>query len=115
MRPIDVKKQLRSFIQPIAYECKITVGKKMACIHSRPLLNSHLICILLGTSLNVAAELQIVGRSASYTAKAIVMTSTPPRLLDQVRAVLRRKHYSLRTEEAYVGWVRRYVLFHGKR
>jgi hypothetical protein len=43
------------------------------------------------------------------------MTSTPPRLLDQVRAVLRRKHYSLRTEEAYVGWVRRYVLFHSKR
>jgi integron integrase len=43
------------------------------------------------------------------------MNSTPPRLLDQVRAVLRRKHYSLRTEEAYVGWVKRYVLFHHKR
>jgi integron integrase len=43
------------------------------------------------------------------------MDSSPPRLLDQVRAVLRRKHYSLRTEEAYVGWVRRYVLFHHKR
>jgi integron integrase len=45
----------------------------------------------------------------------MVMDSTPPRLLDQLRAVLRRKHYSLRTEEAYVGWVRRYVLFHYKR
>jgi len=43
------------------------------------------------------------------------MDSTTPRLLDQVRAVLRRKHYSLRTEEAYVGWVKRYVLFHQKR
>ena len=43
------------------------------------------------------------------------MDSTPPRLLDQVRAVLRRKHYSLRTEEAYVGWVKRFVLFHHKR
>jgi integron integrase len=43
------------------------------------------------------------------------MSTNTPRLLDQVRAVLRRKHYSLRTEEAYVGWVKRYVLFHGKR
>jgi hypothetical protein len=38
-----------------------------------------------------------------------------PRLLDQVRAVLRRKHHSLRTEEAYVGWIKRYILFHDKR
>src|SRR5439155_13837285 len=43
------------------------------------------------------------------------MSINTPRLLDQVRAVLRRKHYSLRTEEAYVGWVKRYVLFHHKR
>ncbi len=38
-----------------------------------------------------------------------------PRLLDQVRTRLRVKHYSLRTEEQYVGWIRRFVLFHGKR
>lgn len=38
-----------------------------------------------------------------------------PRLLDQVRRALRVRRYSRRTEEAYVGWVRRYVLFHGKR
>ena len=35
----------------------------------------------------------------------------PPRLLDQLRDVIRLKHYSLRTEEAYVEWVRRYVRF----
>jgi integron integrase len=40
---------------------------------------------------------------------------TPPRLLDQVRAACRARHYSLRTERAYVGWVRRYVLANGKR
>ena len=40
---------------------------------------------------------------------------TPPRLLDQVRAACRVRHYSLRTERAYVGWVRRYVLANGKR
>ena len=39
----------------------------------------------------------------------------PPKLLDQVRMVIRRKHYSIRTEESYVHWVRRFILFHGKR
>lgn len=38
-----------------------------------------------------------------------------PRLLDRLRACLRARHYSLRTEGAYADWVRRYVLFHGKR
>jgi integron integrase len=38
-----------------------------------------------------------------------------PRLLDQVRDKIRRKNYSIRTEEAYVEWVRRFVLHHGKR
>lgn len=39
----------------------------------------------------------------------------PPKLLDQVRGVIRARHYSLRTEEAYVRWMRRFILFHGKR
>jgi integron integrase len=39
----------------------------------------------------------------------------PPRLLDQVRASLRARHYSPRTERAYLGWIRRFILFHGKR
>ncbi|MGH9329184.1 MAG: phage integrase N-terminal SAM-like domain-containing protein, partial [Vicinamibacterales bacterium] len=38
-----------------------------------------------------------------------------PRLLDRVRAEIRVRHYSRRTEEAYVHWIRRYILFHGKR
>jgi glucan phosphorylase len=37
------------------------------------------------------------------------------KLLDQMRAVLWLKHMSIRTEEAYVSWVRRFILFHGKR
>ncbi|WP_420888698.1 phage integrase N-terminal SAM-like domain-containing protein [Chromobacterium amazonense] len=37
-----------------------------------------------------------------------------PRLLEQVRARIRVKHYSLRTEQAYVEWIRRFILFHGK-
>jgi integron integrase len=38
-----------------------------------------------------------------------------PRLLDRVRLAVRVRHYSRRTEEAYVTWVRRYILFHRKR
>jgi integron integrase len=38
-----------------------------------------------------------------------------PRLLDQVRDTLRLKHYSIRTEETYIGWIKRYILFHDKR
>ena len=38
-----------------------------------------------------------------------------PRLLDQVRAAIRRLNYSRRTEEAYVHWIKRYIYFHGKR
>lgn len=38
-----------------------------------------------------------------------------PKLLDQVRNAIRTKHYSIRTEEAYVNWVRKFVLFHNKR
>jgi len=41
--------------------------------------------------------------------------SQPPRLLAQVRERIRVKHYSLRTETAYVGWIKRYIHFHGKR
>ena len=39
----------------------------------------------------------------------------PPRLLDRVRQAIRTRHYSPRTEKAYVGWIRRYIFFHGKR
>ena len=39
----------------------------------------------------------------------------PPRLLDQVKQVMRVKHYALRTEECYAQWIKRFILFHGKR
>jgi len=38
-----------------------------------------------------------------------------PKLIDQVRSVIRVKHYSLRTEEAYWHWIKRFILFHKKR
>jgi Phage integrase, N-terminal SAM-like domain len=38
-----------------------------------------------------------------------------PRLLDRMRALLRARHYSIRTEDAYVQWAKRFILFQGKR
>jgi integrase len=38
-----------------------------------------------------------------------------PRLLDRVREAVRTRHYSRRTEKAYIHWVKRYIFFHGKR
>ncbi|MGH8399164.1 MAG: integron integrase [Gammaproteobacteria bacterium] len=42
-------------------------------------------------------------------------TTPPPKLLDQVRNRLRVKHYSIRTEQVYVDWIKRFILFHHKR
>src|SRR3954470_11206955 len=39
----------------------------------------------------------------------------PPKLLDRVRQACRVRHYSIRTEDAYHDWVKRYILFHNKR
>ena len=38
-----------------------------------------------------------------------------PRPLDRVRDAVRTRHYSRRTEKAYVHWIKRYIFFHGKR
>jgi len=37
------------------------------------------------------------------------------KLLDQVRALIRTRHYSIRTEEAYTSWIKQYILFHDKK
>jgi integron integrase len=59
-------------------------------------------------------------RSRRELARRHVAIPTEPeqpkrKLLDQVRDAIRVRHYSIRTEEAYVGWIKRYILFHGKR
>lgn len=43
------------------------------------------------------------------------LVASSPKLLDRVRWHLRAKHYSIRTEQAYVDWARRFILFHKKR
>ena len=41
--------------------------------------------------------------------------TTGPRLLDRVRDAIRLRHYSYRTEQSYVAWIRRFIFFHNKR
>ena len=43
---------------------------------------------------------------------AITAATASPRLLDRVRQACRLRHYSPRTEQAYTGWIRRYMFFH---
>src|SRR5439155_19800543 len=38
-----------------------------------------------------------------------------PKLLDQIRSLVRGRRYSIRTEQAYLDWIRRFILFHGKQ
>lgn len=42
-------------------------------------------------------------------------TKDGSRLLDRVRGCMRLRHMSLRTEKSYIGWIKRYIYFHGKR
>jgi integrase len=45
----------------------------------------------------------------------LVRSPQKPKLLDRVRAAIRTRHYSRRTEEAYVHWIRRFIFYHGVR
>ncbi len=54
--------------------------------------------------------------SLTLVARESRPAGTPkPRLLDRVREAIRARHYSARTEKAYVHWIRRFIFFHGKR
>jgi Phage integrase, N-terminal SAM-like domain len=46
---------------------------------------------------------------------AAAPAASKPKLLDQVRAAIRLRHYSLRTEDTYLHWIKRFIFFHGKR
>lgn len=54
-------------------------------------------------------------QTPTASAPAPVIPAQQPRLLDQVRAAVRKRHYSLSTEKTYVQWCKRYILHHGKR
>jgi len=57
----------------------------------------------------------ITQREESETSPATGAPVRAPKLLERVRDAIRAKHYSRRTESAYVDWIRRYIVFHRKR
>lgn len=64
---------------------------------------------------NQRGAIGTTARAQANAAGDVREVAAPPKLLDQVRERLRLKHYSYRTEQSYVGWLRRFILFHGKR
>ena len=57
----------------------------------------------------------VTPRDAIERVAALRQRVGSPRLLDRVREALSVRHYSYRTEEAYAGWVRRFIVFHSMR
>ena len=52
---------------------------------------------------------------ATHDAESPQAPPAKPRLLDLAREAIRRRHYSYRTEETYLQWMKRFILFSGKR
>ena len=57
----------------------------------------------------------VSGLPAPSSQRPLQAAAPKPKLLDRVRQAVRARHYSTRTENAYVTWIRRFILFHGKR
>jgi Phage integrase, N-terminal SAM-like domain len=72
-----------------------------------------------GTMRRSPAYATVSCASGRRRALAVHAASPPepakPRLLDRARAAARLRHYSRRTEATHVAWIRRYIVFHGKR
>ena len=63
----------------------------------------------------LAGYSDVAERLASLIDSHAPDSAPPPKLLDRVRTAVRVRHYSRRTEQAYVDWIRRFILFHKKR
>jgi hypothetical protein len=57
----------------------------------------------------------VLGNQDSQPMLTCGLLPRKPKLLDQVRETIRRKHYSIRTETTYIDWIKRYIFFHRKR
>ena len=60
-------------------------------------------------------RLKVMGRSEQPPAEIPSPGAPKPRLLEQVRQAIRTRHYSAKTEEAYIGWIKRFIFYHTKR
>ena len=97
----------------------MTVMKRRIATGGRP-HNSAGTAIFVCQCRDIAAKEEVFGPENEAIVEgtrvaSVCLMSPPVRLMDQVRIAMRSLHYSRRTEESYVGWIRRFILFHGKR
>ena len=71
-------------------------------------------CVHLRLAPTLAWLSHLVPRMSSQRSPLPPISSGPPKLLDRVRDAVRARHYSHRIEDAYVTWIRRYIVFHRK-
>ena len=77
---------------------------------------SHLLTLFAGETVDVETSLRVAtGQNPGHTSEVHTEIASSQALPNQVRQAIRRKHYSHKTEEAYVGWIKRFVFFHHKR
>jgi integrase len=62
-----------------------------------------------------SGRLSTSGKPPEITSYQLPTNAGKPKLLDQVRQAIRTRHYSPRTEETYVHWIKRFIFFHNKR
>jgi integron integrase len=68
------------------------------------------------TNKSINRTLAVIDGGLNFKADVQSLPTTPkPKLLDQVRQAIRTRHYSDRTEKAYVHWIKRFIFFHNKR
>lgn len=80
---------------------------------------AHLLALFTDESVEVEPSLHAVGipghRELSNEPEIRHTVASTAQLLDQVRQAIRTRHLSTSTEQAYVGWIKRFIFFHGKR
>jgi integrase len=77
---------------------------------------SHLLTLFAGETIHIEASLRVgTGQNPELTRAVPTEVASNLALLDQVRQAIRRKHYSPKTEEAYIGWIKRFLLFYRER
>ena len=73
------------------------------------------VCFVVGRAMPLRAESPPSSGPSPARSRAPPATVPKPRLLDRMREAVRARHYSRRTEKAYIHWIKRYILFHDKR
>ncbi len=71
--------------------------------------------MIYSSSYNDSAGILNPGRSIFLSRESTGASERGPKLLDLVRMTIRARHYSRRTEKTYIGWIRRFIYFNGKK